>query len=168
MVGKLCLVAMLAGALTACQTSPVLPSSSSSHQAASGPLGSSHEAAWGPLAVADDDAQSDLDAGGGAGRLIIGSRCVTLLVEEGGSEVTLIWRSGQTRWDPVAGQIVFNDRDLGVIRLSNGDRIELGGAPLMDPDSPDQGAGQPKWISPPDDSCPGRRWVVHQVDRLDQ
>jgi hypothetical protein len=153
---------VIAAALAACQASPVPPSSN-----ATSPAGASGaESEWGPLAVAHDDAESDLDAGLGPGSLVVRPRCVTLLVDEVGREITLIWRSGQTRWDPVFGQIVFRDRGLGLIRLSNADRVMLGGAPLMDPDSPDQGAPQPTWIVPPDDSCPANWWVVHSVQRV--
>jgi hypothetical protein len=125
-------------------------------------------AEWGPLSVADDPALSNLDAGLGPGRLIVGVRCVTLKLDKRGIRTTLIWRSGQTSWDSAAREIVFDDRDLGLIRLSSGDRIRLGGAPLADPGSLDQGAPQPKWISRPDASCPRSRWVVHQVDQLSQ
>jgi hypothetical protein len=118
---------------------------------------------WGPLAVSQDAARDDLDSGVDPGELVIGPKCVTLRVDES-VEMTLIWRSGQTEWDGSANQIVFADRDLGTIRLSSGDRIAVSGAPLMNPDSPDQGAGQPVWIVPPDASCPAIRWMVHQVD----
>ena len=121
---------------------------------------------WGPLAVADDDAEGDLDAGTGPGRLVVGPRCVTLL-QDAGAELTLIWRSGQTGWDPDADQIVFVDRNAGVLRLSDGERLSLGGAGLADPSSPDQGAAQPEWLAPPDASCPDARWLVHQVYLLD-
>lgn len=119
---------------------------------------------WGPLAVALDDARDDLDAGAGPGRLRLGPTCVTYLVEETGIAVTLIWRSGQTRWDGPSRQILFNDRDHGLVALADGARLDLSGAPLMEPDSPDQGAAQPVWIIEPDPSCPPARWVVHQVD----
>jgi len=168
---------LAATVLAACQASTVPPSSSPNQQATVEPSGSaspesspssepakaSGDVSWGPLAVADDPALESLDAGFGPGRLIVGSRCVTLRPDKGTFKTTLIWRSGQTSWDPGSRQIVFNDRDIGVIRLSAGDRIRLGGAVLADPDSPDQGAGQPTWILPPDPSCPSRRWVVHQV-----
>jgi len=56
---KLSLLAALAAVLAACQASP-----------------------WGPLAVTDEDARIVLEARGGAGPLRVGTRCVTLLVEE--------------------------------------------------------------------------------------
>jgi hypothetical protein len=130
-------------------------------------VGGVAQLAWGPLAVAREDAQNDLDAGTGPGRLVVGSRCVTLL-QDAGAELTLIWRSAQTGWDPDAREILFDDRNLGVIRLSDGARLSLGGAGLADPASPDQGAPQPEWMAPPDPSCPDGRWVVHQVYLLDQ
>ena len=125
------------------------------------------EEVWGPLAVIDDDAVQDLDAGTSPGRLIIGPDCVTLRVSKD-TRLTLIWRDAETTWDPLLGQILFDDREEGLITLSDGDRIRLGGASLLPPDSPDQGAAQPTWIVPPDASCPQERWVVHQVDILER
>ncbi|CAN5817712.1 hypothetical protein BH23CHL8_BH23CHL8_03310 [soil metagenome] len=120
---------------------------------------------WGPLAMVADSAEYGLDAGLGPGRLAIGGRCVTLRGE--GHSTTLIWRDGETRWDRDTRQIIFADRDLGIIQLSDGERVTLGGAHLAPPDSPDQGAPQPRWLDYPDASCPAHRWVVHQVIPLD-
>lgn len=122
---------------------------------------------WGPLAVARDDARDDLDAGLGPGVLAIGSSCVTYRIDESGRDVSLVWRSGQTRWDETRRQIVFVDRDRGPIRLSHGDRVRFSGAPLMDPASPDQGAPQPTWMADLGPTCPSVRWMVHQVDPED-
>ena len=140
---KLSLLAALAAVLAACQASP-----------------------WGPLAVTDEDARMVLAARGGAGPLRIGMRCVTLLVEEVGREITLVWRSGQTSWDPGVRQVVFDDATAGQIRLSEGDRIEVGGAGIAEPGDPDQGAPQPKWLSAPDSSCPDELFAVHSVRRI--
>lgn len=118
---------------------------------------------WGPLAVIDDPAIDVEDAGGGTGFLLIGRDCVTWRGDDDRSKTTLIWRSGQTRWDPSALDIVFRDVQLGVVRLATGSRITIGGAPLTDPSSPDQGAEHPRWLVPPDPSCPKRRWVIHQI-----
>lgn len=118
---------------------------------------------WGPLAVADDDARDTLDAGTGRGRLIIGSRCVMFEPVDAGQPTTIIWRSGQTRWDAVAGQIVFTDPTAGEIRLSDGQRLRFGGAALAPPDSPDQGGAQPTWLRPPDPTCPASQWLTHSV-----
>jgi hypothetical protein len=92
--------------------------------------------------------------------------CVRLLVEEVDREITLVWRSGQTSWDPGARQIVFEDMIAGELRLSDGDRIEVGGAGISDPEDPDQGAAQPKWLSKPDGSCPDELFAVHSVRRV--
>lgn len=121
---------------------------------------------WGPLAVSDEDARLVLTARGGAGPLRIGASCVTLFVEEVNREITLVWRSGQTSWDAAVRQIVFVDGRLGRIRLSDGDRIEVGGAGIAAPGAADQGAPQPKWLSAPDKSCPGELFAVHSLRRI--
>lgn len=74
------------------------------------------------------------------------------------------FRSGETRWDGKRRQIVYTDRDLGEIRLSNGDRLMLGGYGIGSAASPDN-VEVPigPWIKEPDASCPARRWVVQQV-----
>jgi predicted small lipoprotein YifL len=143
MIRTLTLLALLATALAACRAGP-----------------------WGPLAVSDEEGQGALQARGGAGPLRIGPTCVTLLVEEVDREITLVWRSGQTSWDQTARQIVFEDLTAGEMRLSNGDRIEVGGAGISDPGDPDQGAAQPKWLSRPDGSCPDELFAVHSVRRI--
>jgi hypothetical protein len=118
---------------------------------------------WGPLAVVDDPGTGGLDAGNGPGRLVITDRCVYLKGSRGEGD-TLVFRSGQTRWDAKRRQIVYRDRDLGEIRLSNGDRLMLGGYGLgtaAEPDNVEVGLGP--WIKEPDASCPARRWVAQQV-----
>lgn len=144
MIQKLCMLAVLVAIVAACRSGP-----------------------WGPLAVSDEDAGFALQARGGAGPLRIGPTCVRLLVEEVDREITLVWRSGQTSWDPAARQIVFEDMVDGQLRLSDGDRIEVGGAGISDPGDPDQGAPQPKWLSPPDGSCPDELFAVHSVRRVE-
>jgi hypothetical protein len=122
-------------------------------------------AGWGPLAVVDDPAIGGLDAAIGPGRLSIGPRCVTLRGEDG-SRTTLVWRAGDTRWDPKAREILFVDRNLGLWRLSSGDRVILGG---FSPASPEEvanqeGPGLAPWITEPDDACPARLWEVNGLD----
>jgi hypothetical protein len=117
---------------------------------------------WGPLAVIDDDALGALDAGNGPGRLVVDERCVMFRAPTR-TVTTLVWRSGETTWDPLSSQIVFDDRDLGELRLRDGVDLVLGGMGLTDSDSPYQGAPEPPWIVRPDDSCPTALWVVHQV-----
>lgn len=119
-----------------------------------------------PLAVTDEDARIVLEARGGAGPIRIGQRCVTHLVEEVNREITLVWPSGQTSWDPAVRQIVFDDPTTGQIRLADGDRIEVGGAGIAEPGAADQGAPQPKWLSAPDPTCPDELFAVHSVRRI--
>lgn len=121
-------------------------------------------ATWGPLAVVDDPAIGGLDAGLGPGRLVIDNLCVYLQGRDPGSQTTLIWRSGQAQWDPDLRQIVYRDRDLGEIRMSDGDRMTLGGYGIGSadrPDNPEVPIGP--WISEPDASCPADRFVAEQV-----
>ena len=124
---------------------------------------------WGPLAVVDDPAIGGNDRVLGPGRLSIGPRCVTLRRGDG-SRFTLVWRAGETRWDPDTRQILFVDRDLGLLRLSDGDRMTLGGisagtlaSTLASPD-PNDYELRP-WVTVPDDACPAPLWEVNQVSR---
>lgn len=118
---------------------------------------------WGPLAVALDEGHGALTASGGIGPLRFGERCVTLL-RENGTETTLVWRSGETRWDGAAREIVWTDPSGREIRLSDGIVVAVGGADIAPPDSPDQGAGQPTWLKPPDPSCPEELFSLHSID----
>jgi len=122
-------------------------------------------AGWGPLAVVDDPAIGGLDAAIGPGRLFIGPRCVTLRGKDG-SRTTLVWRAGDTRWDPEAREIVFVDRNLGLWRLSSGDRVILGGfSPAsLDEVANHEGPGLAPWITLPDDACPAPLWEVNGLD----
>ena len=125
--------------------------------------------AWGPLAVSLDASRDVLDARGGGGPIQITDRCVFLQSEEvAGRETTLVWRSGQTGWDPANRQVVFESATGELIRLSDGDRIEIGGAGIADPDDPDQGAPQPAWLVRPDPTCPRELWAVHSIRRLER
>jgi len=90
------------------------------------------------------------------------------LVEEVNREITLVWRSGQTSWDPALPQIVFEDATAGEIRLSDGQRMEVGGAGIAEPGAADQGAPQPKWLSAPDRTCPDELFAVHSVRLIGQ
>lgn len=120
-------------------------------------------ASWGPLAVVDDAAMGGLDAGFGPGRLFIGPRCVSLRTGQGRA-TTLVWRAGDTRWDPATDEILFADRDLGLIRLKSGDRVSLGGfSPGTIDAIEDEGPGLAPWLATPDETCAGELWEVHQV-----
>jgi len=130
-----------------------------------GPTAAELAATWGPLAVVDDPAIGGLDAAMEPGTLVIGERCVYLQGSDPGSRTTLVWRSGQTQWDAKRHQIVYHNPDLGLIRLSDGDRIIPGGYGVGTADRPDN-VEVPigPWISQPDASCPAERWVAEQVD----
>jgi len=143
------------------------PSTSPAANASPGPC-LDLPAGWGPLAVVDDPGIGGLDAGVGPGRLFIGPRCVTLRGSRGGG-ITLVWRAGDTRWDPATRRILFVDRDLGPIWLSSGDRITLGGFSPGTVDAIDQGGpGLAPWLSAPNDACPAELWEVNQVVPLDR
>ena len=114
---------------------------------------------WGPLAVVDDPALEGLDAGVGPGRLRITDRCVILRGKRGPG-VTLVWRAGDTRWDPGTGEILFVDRDDGLLRVGDGDRMTLGG---YSPEPGEEGPRLAPWLAEPDASCPAELWVVHDV-----
>ncbi|MFV2064645.1 MAG: hypothetical protein ACC726_14215, partial [Chloroflexota bacterium] len=95
----------------------------------------------------------------------ISDRCVFRRAANG-FRTALMWRDGQTVWDPDRHQIVFRDPDLGEIRLSHGDAISLGGASMDE--GPYAGPSGPMWLAEPDASCPSTEWVVHQVDFVDE
>ncbi len=121
---------------------------------------------WGPLAVLDDPSASDrLDAANGPGRIRVSDECVVLR-SRGGYEDTLAWRSGDTRWDATSREVVFTDDRRGEVRVSDGDRVFLGGfgVTLGEP-SP----GPPVvWLVPPGPACPSSVWVVHEIRLLDE
>lgn len=118
---------------------------------------------WGPLAVIDDPAIGGSDWAFGPGRLSIGPRCVSLRRNDG-QRYTLVWRAGDTRWDPDTREILFVDRDLGLLRLGDGDRMTLGGYPAGTVASPTRsGFALRPWLALPDDSCPPMLWEVNQV-----
>lgn len=114
---------------------------------------------WGPLAVVDDPALESLDAGIGPGRIRITEDCVILRGKRGPG-VTLVWRAGDTRWDPASGEILFLDRDAGLVRLHDGDRMTLGG---YSPQPGEEGPRMASWLAEPDASCPTEQWMVHDV-----
>jgi hypothetical protein len=114
---------------------------------------------WGPLAVVDDPALGGLDAGIGPGRIRITDDCVILRGKRGPG-VTLVWRAGDTRWDPATGEILFADRDDGLLRLGDGVRVTLGG---YSPEPGEEGPRMAPWLAEPDASCPAEQWMVHDV-----
>ncbi len=121
---------------------------------------------WGPLAVLDDPTASDgLDAGNGPGRVRITDTCV-ILHHKSGHEDTLAWRSGDSGWDATTHEIVYADDTHGVIRLSDGDRVSLGGFGGFTLAEPPDGPSI-KWLIEPDPSCPRSIWSVQEVVLLD-
>jgi hypothetical protein len=121
---------------------------------------------WGPLAVVDDPAMESLDGGTAPGRIYITERCVVFRGKQGPG-VTLVWRAGDTRWDPSTDEVLFVDPHEGLLRLRDGDRVTLGGY------SPDPTAGEDErprlapWLAQLDPSCPSALWAVHGVSRAD-
>lgn len=133
-------------------------------QSGSPPSQSPASADWGPLAVLDDPTAADhLDAGNGPGRVRIRQDCVVLR-GAGGHEDTLAWRSGDTRWDAAQQEVVFRDVQAGEIRVSDGDRVTLGGFgfTLGGP----VGGPPVVWLVPPASTCPTSIWVVHEIRTL--
>lgn len=119
---------------------------------------------WGPMAVLDDPmAQGGLDVGAGPGRIRVTERCVYL--RGGGHETTLAWRSGDSSWDPTTREVVFQDDDAGEVRLSDRDRVLLGGYGGGTIEEP---AGGPPmvFLVEPDPGCPATIFAVHQVRLL--
>jgi hypothetical protein len=119
--------------------------------AAAGCSGSSDD--WGPLAVVRDEGGGGAQVAGGSGTLRISEECVTLTPRDG-SEVTLVWPSGLTAWDPEAREVVFESLE-GDIRVADGDTITLGGSGDI--------AGD--WVAAPMASCPERRFLVYELRR---
>lgn len=125
---------------------------------------------WGPLAVLDEEHVSTvLMALGGTGHLVINDRCVILRLDRSRDqqppvrEKTLVWRSGQVSWDADAGEIVFHDFGHGQLRLADGDRITVGGAPGFGYSDPGESEPDYHWLAEPAESCPNIGWNVHGV-----
>ncbi len=128
------------------------------------PPGSGPPADWGPLAVLDDPTAADhLDGGIDAHLVRITDTCVTLR-GKGGGESTLAWRTGDTTWDPVTQEVVFADSTHGLVRLSDGDRVNIGG--YGGPLDGDIGGPPLVWLIRPDPSCPQVVMVVHEIAML--
>lgn len=120
---------------------------------------------WGPLAVAIEP-EVPTGIGTGVGTIAIDDTCVTL--EVGGRAETLIWPAERTAYRADTARIVFEDPDRGRVRLKDGDRVSLGGAPLAKgrPSRPgDSGATAPvpTYLVPPDPTCPAAAFVVTEV-----
>jgi hypothetical protein len=118
---------------------------------------------FGPLAVVEDEGGDQSDALGGAGRVIIGERCVELDVQ--GTRRLLVWRSADVRWDPASRSIVFALRGQPSITIGNNTDVTIGGEALPT-DAP--GGGNPpaagvRWLAAPDDRCSRDGFIVHSV-----
>lgn len=117
-------------------------------------------APWGPMSVANaPDVSFQHKIFGGSGTLRISKECVILRRDSSGQqkegdEVTLVWRSGQVRWDSEAEAIVFDKPGGGPgVRLRDGDTVTVGGG----------GGPNPEWLAPPHPSCPKQRFTVHEI-----
>ena len=93
-----------------------------------------------------------MDAGYGPGRITITDDCV-FLRSAGVKGSTLAWRSGDSGWDPATREIVYADDTHGVIGLSDGDRVSLGGFGGFTLVEPPNGPFI-RWLVEPDASCP--------------
>ena len=119
--------------------------------AVAGCSGSSDD--WGPLAVVRDEGGGGAQVAGGSGTLRISEECVTLTPRDG-PEVTLVWPSGLTAWEPEAREVVFESFE-GDVRVADGDTITIGGSGDI--------AGD--WVAAPAASCPELRFLVYELRR---
>ena len=119
--------------------------------AAAGCSGSSDD--WGPLAVVRDEGEGGAQVAGGSGTLRISEECVNLTPRDG-PEVTLVWPSGLTAWEPDAREVVFESFE-GDVRVADGDTITIGGSGDI--------AGD--WVAAPAASCPELRFLVYELRR---
>ncbi len=124
---------------------------------------------WGPLAVAEDPVVAP-EVAIGAGRLSISETCVSHQV--GNAEPrTLVWPDGMTRWRPDKQLVVFESPDGRTLRLHDGDRVSLGGAPVAGtgpdpiPGDTQAGTGTPTWVREPAASCPGQQFVITDIEK---
>lgn len=110
---------------------------------------------WGPLAVIQDASRDSLDVVAASGELSIGSECVTI---SRGSEIfVLVWRDGQTRWDAILHQILFEGHG-GQVVLRDRDSVALSGVPFAEGVRNDA-----DWVAPIAASCKGRAYLVQSV-----
>jgi hypothetical protein len=121
--------------------------------AAAGCSGSGSSEDWGPLAVIRDEGAGGAQVDGGSGTLRISEDCVVLTPRDG-REVTLVWPSGLTAWEPEAREVVFESFE-GDVRVADGDTITVGGSGDI--------AGD--WVAAPAASCPERRFLVYELRR---
>jgi hypothetical protein len=124
---------------------------------------------WGPLAVLPEGGAGD--AGFGPGILSIGEDCVTLTSSTGENATTLVWPADTTIWRPENQRIVIEQRRYGTTRLSDGDRVMIGGVPLV-ADTPEYEERlrawlEASWVQPPRPSCPAELFHVGEVRKLE-
>lgn len=116
---------------------------------------------WGPLAVTDVPGGGP-DARLGPGTLVIGSSCVVLQMTDARS-VYLVWSGDITRWDSSHRRILYQRSGNGRAKLSDGDRVTLGGQFIPGPGSVEY-HGEPEWLQPPSHTCPIDGWWVGDVE----
>jgi hypothetical protein len=125
---------------------------------------------WGPLAVVPESATGD--AGLGPGRLTRVGECMLFRADGSEDEVLLVWPADSTEWRPKNQRIVVDQGRSGKVRLSNSDRLMIGGVPLTQ-DTPEEterirAALDASWVQPPDPSCPTENMFhVGEVKKLD-
>lgn len=115
----------------------------------------------GPLAITNEPTQAVSASRGGEGPVEISDDCVTLETEAG-HPITLVFRSGQVRWNDANREVAFLDPFVGTVVFSDGTSIEVGGESLG-PGS----AGEPpktrQWITTPRRNCPPELFEVHSM-----
>ncbi|MCA1572295.1 MAG: hypothetical protein LC798_18695 [Chloroflexi bacterium] len=146
----LLMLLVAACAIGACDAGPG-PSTPATMETDAAPSAVAPTDEWGPMAVWDDAGSSGGDMALLTGILAIDDQCVTV------GENTLVWGASQVQWNPETTSILFNDPLARVVvELAPGDNVELGGG----------GAADPPWIAEPDESCPGERFGVGNIESV--
>lgn len=114
------------------------------------------DAKWGPLTVIDGDPLQGGQALIGEGPLRIDD-CVT--IDVGPREVLLVWKAGQTAWDPEQSIIRFTNYDGTQLELRDGDAVIAGGVGVGA-----EGAHLPDdLVADPAPSCPTDAAVLESL-----
>lgn len=163
-------IAVLAWALAGCmssgaqETASPPPFGSSAVAATSAALDPNRPLDWGPLAVVPP--QSGMDSTASRGTLRITDTCVFL---DGPMGPTLLyWPADQTRWDPGARAIRFDNGGGVVVTAQDGATVSVGGtgsSAAGGGPSAEEWVASWSWVVSPDASCPlHHRWLVGQID----
>lgn len=108
------------------------------------------------MAVVEDNSTAIVSVDGGAGTVRIAGDCVTFVSDGGRGLRTLAWRSDFATWDDLLGQVIFDLPWEEPVRISDGDRLDIGGArPSAE-----------RWLQEPNPDCPVDTFVVHEIEPI--